>query len=82
MKTRQPHLPLLRLLILGLAFATALRAETAPSINLAIAAEPRNDWMQRHESFNAPARQGGIDLIFLGDSITDGWKGGGKPIWA
>ncbi len=24
---------------------------------------------------------GAIDLVFVGDSITDGWRGGGKAIW-
>ncbi len=38
-------------------------------------------WMQRHESFNARVKQGHVDLIFLGDSITHGWEGGGKEVW-
>lgn len=39
-------------------------------------------WMKRHESFNTRAKQGNVDLIFLGDSITQGWEGAGKEIWA
>jgi beta-glucosidase len=39
------------------------------------------NWMKRHESFNARAKQGDIDLIFLGDSITQGWEGAGKEAW-
>jgi lysophospholipase L1-like esterase len=40
----------------------------------------------RHNSFVALARQGDIDLLFLGDSITDNWRNnstrmGGKPVW-
>ena len=38
-------------------------------------------WMQRHESFNARVKQGHVDLIFIGDSITQGWEGGGKEVW-
>jgi beta-glucosidase len=38
-------------------------------------------WMQRHESFNARVKQGHVDLIFLGDSITHGWEGGGHQVW-
>lgn len=42
-------------------------------------------WKQRHESFNARAKQGAangdIGLIFLGDSITQGWEGEGKQVW-
>jgi beta-glucosidase len=43
-------------------------------------------WKQRHESFNAKAaeaaRNGDIDIIFLGDSITQGWENEGKDVWA
>ena len=35
------------------------------------------NWMSQHESFVARAKQGGIDLLFLGDSITAGWQWGG-----
>lgn len=38
--------------------------------------------MQRHESFNAISKQGEAQLVFLGDSITQGWDGGGKDVWA
>ena len=33
--------------------------------------------LQRHESFNEiiKAKQGALDLIFVGDSITQGWEG-------
>jgi lysophospholipase L1-like esterase len=35
----------------------------------------------RHDGFVALAKAGGIDLLFLGDSITDGWRGTGKAVW-
>ncbi len=39
-------------------------------------------WMNRHNSFNERVKQGNVDLIFIGDSITQGWEGmGGKAIW-
>ncbi|MBU0640312.1 MAG: hypothetical protein KKB50_15715 [Planctomycetes bacterium] len=38
-------------------------------------------WQQRHEQVNARARQGGVDLVFLGDSITQGWETAGKTVW-
>lgn len=56
--------------------------------NTAIGQESRPDkwWIDRHESFNARAKQGAeqgdIDLIFMGDSITQGWEGAGKGVWA
>ncbi len=35
----------------------------------------------RHDEFLKVAKAGGVDLLFLGDSITDGWRGGGKAVW-
>jgi lysophospholipase L1-like esterase len=43
---------------------------------------PRDaNWIHRHEGFVAQARQGGVDLLFLGDSITDGWRKSGSNVW-
>jgi len=39
-------------------------------------------WLKRHDSFVAIAAQGGVDVLFLGDSITDGWRATGKAVWA
>ncbi|MBI3837950.1 MAG: GDSL family lipase [Planctomycetia bacterium] len=39
-------------------------------------------WMQRHESFNQRAKQGNVDLVLIGDSITQGWEGAGKDVWS
>jgi beta-glucosidase len=36
------------------------------------------DWMQRHESINARVKQGNVDLIFIGDSITHGLETTGR----
>jgi beta-glucosidase len=38
-------------------------------------------WKQRHEKCVELTKKGGYDLIFIGDSITQGWEGGGKPVW-
>jgi lysophospholipase L1-like esterase len=37
----------------------------------------------RHTGFLADIKKanGDINLVFVGDSITDGWRGGGKAIW-
>ncbi|GEM_PF-1340605 len=35
----------------------------------------------RHEEFLKVAKAGGVDLLFVGDSITDGWRGAGKAVW-
>jgi beta-glucosidase len=51
-------------------------------------AAPRTDnaWVKRNDSFNARAKQGhdegDIGVVFLGDSITEGWEGAGRDVWA
>ena len=56
------------LLALGL---MALLAQDLPG------AKPvsKPEWMKRHDGFKAEAAKGECDLLFLGDSITDGWRG-------
>lgn len=39
-------------------------------------------WQQRHQKINDRAKQGDVDLIFIGDSITQGWESDpGKDVW-
>jgi lysophospholipase L1-like esterase len=61
--------------------------------NPAVVPVPRGaGWMKRHDLLNQRAAAaaktlaagdpaGGIDLVFLGDSITHGWEGRGKEVW-
>ena len=35
----------------------------------------------RHAAINERARLGNVDLLFLGDSITQGWEADGKEVW-
>jgi lysophospholipase L1-like esterase len=35
----------------------------------------------KHDKINARAKEGDVDLLFLGDSITEGWAGRGKSVW-
>ncbi len=37
--------------------------------------------MKRHEHYKARAREGGIDVLWVGDSITEGWSGSGAKAW-
>jgi lysophospholipase L1-like esterase len=67
------------LLLLGLFASAAVSAQAA---NPATKPVPRNDWMVAHEGFNARAKKGDVDVVFLGDSITQGWGGAGKTVWA
>jgi beta-glucosidase len=57
-------------------------AET-PAHSAVTPAPREGGWMNRHESFNqkVQANQGNIDLVFIGDSITQGWEGRGKMVW-
>jgi lysophospholipase L1-like esterase len=66
-------------LLLSALFPLASLAE-----NSAIVPAPRSsptNWVARHEGFLAEARQGNFDLVFIGDSITDGWRHGGLAVW-
>ena len=38
-------------------------------------------WVKRHEGFVAQAKSGGIDILFMGDSITDFWRNTGSNVW-
>ncbi|MDI9635042.1 GDSL-type esterase/lipase family protein [Kamptonema cortianum] len=38
-------------------------------------------WAQRHAACVELTQKGGIDVIFLGDSITQGWESVGKATW-
>jgi len=68
------------LLLAGLAPVVST-AQDKP--NDAVIPAPREgNWMKRHESFNERVKQGNVDLIFIGDSITQGWEGAGKNVWA
>ena len=57
---------------------------TALAENSAVVPAPRTsptNWVARHEGFLAEARQGQFDLVFIGDSITDGWRTRGREVW-
>jgi lysophospholipase L1-like esterase len=46
-----------------------------PAVRLRPPGEPDPDWLARHRSFVTRAKQGGVDLLFQGDSLTDMWLG-------
>jgi lysophospholipase L1-like esterase len=45
------------------------------------AVKPSKKDESRHEGFLKIAKKGDIDVVFYGDSITDGWNGAGKDVW-
>jgi lysophospholipase L1-like esterase len=47
------------------------------------AAKPVKSFNQkRHEQFLKVVEKGDAGVIFIGDSITQGWEGAGKKVWA
>lgn len=68
----------------------AMAADPAPAApeakksNTAIKPEPvgADWWGKRHEAIKERVKQGNVDLLFIGDSITHGWEGDGKDVWA
>jgi len=50
--------------------------------NTATIPVPRDSgWVRRHERFVQQAQNGGIDVLFMGDSITDFWRNRGSNVW-
>ena len=57
----------------------------APALHSALAPADRLGetwWKERFDAANTRIAQGDVGLIFLGDSITQGWEDAGKDIWA
>lgn len=39
-------------------------------------------WVKRHASMNDRVKQGNVDLVLIGDSITHGWEETGSAVWS
>ena len=51
----------------------------------AVVPKPRDaKWVKRHEGFlqDLKSHNGKVELLFVGDSITDGWRNGGRKVFA
>jgi lysophospholipase L1-like esterase len=76
-------------LVLALAFAAGPAATVAKNLRDSrgegtTTPVPRKDrgWVQRQEQLNARVKKhADAELIFIGDSITHAWEGGGKDVW-
>jgi lysophospholipase L1-like esterase len=70
--------------------APATMPATQPSTSSADVAQPKLDrdgniearFQKKHASFIARAKEGKIGVLFLGDSITEGWDTKGRFVWA
>ena len=62
--------------VVGLVTAISVWAQENP------AAKPENRDNARHKLFLERAKTAGpVDVLFIGDSITQGWEGNGKAAW-
>lgn len=61
----------------------SIAAATTQRANVAATPTRRTDafWTARNEVINERARRGDVNLIFIGDSITQRWEENGKEIW-
>ena len=68
---------------LGAATAPRLGTDGRPADTRPITQPYTNtgNWMQRHDGFVARAKQGDIDFVLQGDSITDGFSTTGKTVY-
>ena len=68
---------------LGLSLSPGAAVSVAEREFPAIVPDPRADdwWRSQHEARLARVRQGNVDLLMIGDSITQGWGSDGKRVW-
>ncbi|HKB91914.1 MAG TPA: platelet-activating factor acetylhydrolase IB subunit [Opitutaceae bacterium] len=81
----------LRIFILGVLLLLPIRHASGNTATLPVPRDPNSlppdpKWTERHESFLQIAKRGGVDVLFIGDSITDFWRDenkprGGKAVW-
>jgi lysophospholipase L1-like esterase len=63
------------------ASAPAQRQSGEPKHHAAVTPVPQSWWLARLLQTNERVAQGNVDLVFLGDSITQGWETAGKDVW-
>ena len=82
MKPKTTH-PRTRVLAFMLALLALAVTQTGFAENSAIVPVARTNasWIQRHELMNRQAKQGHIDLIYVGDSIVEHFNKQGKEVW-
>lgn len=71
-----------RFLAAGFTLALSLSALVADEPKANPATTPMNRDIPRHKEFLKKVAGGEGDVIFIGDSITQGWEGAGKKVWA
>jgi len=77
MSSKYPRLIAVLFAVCAIAFPSTAQNTAAPEKVDASAPIPKagnNRFFELHESFLARKKEGPIDLLFLGDSITEGWR--------
>ncbi|MCC6126782.1 MAG: GDSL family lipase [Pirellulales bacterium] len=62
-------------------FAASAYAKDTPPDTVKPVSKPDPKWNKRHQSMNDRVKKGNVDLLLIGDSITNGWEGRGKEVW-
>ncbi len=73
--------PFAKFLVMSALAVVILAAQGFAAPSTVPAPREGKDWMARHNSFNDRVKQGNVDMILIGDSITHGWEGAGKEVW-
>jgi beta-glucosidase len=74
--------PLARLCLLTLLFMPLVAlAKDQPNAAVDAKSKAEEWWQNRHKAFNERIAKGNVDLLLIGDSITQGWEGAGKDAW-
>ena len=61
--------------------ALACAAQASPATTPASSSKPPW-WPARHAQKVEEAKKGNVDMLFIGDSIMQGWEGPGADVWA
>jgi len=69
-------------LILGTLYASLSAGEAKLPVSTMPREQPDADWKKTHLAYAETAKKGGIELLFMGDSITHGWDSTGKTVFA
>ena len=81
---RTPYLRYLAFFIalgIPLALPTLIPAFDRTSTAVIPVPQTTSWWATQHEHTLARIRQGGVDLLMIGDSITQGWSDEGRHVW-
>ncbi|MDX9972440.1 MAG: DUF1080 domain-containing protein [FCB group bacterium] len=67
--------------IAALWIVAAVPAFAASTATVPVPRDQEEWWVQRHNAAVERIKQGNVDLLMIGDSITHGWEGAGKATW-